>query len=217
MKSTALITLLLALVFNASARKFQHSHEHDSAAASSDFILIVDKNDIKIYERWFAFDSTIKAREIKIVFDIHTRVQSAVDLLRDESQSLRWNPGSSQFRVVQDGDQWTSYVRYDLPWPLSDQDCVLRYNFNARSDSNALINFESASHSYFPVSKDISRISDIRGKWRFTQERQSIHVEYYVTTTPSKSLPRWVTDPIIRNNLLDMMVKFRQLLEALNN
>ncbi|HEY0741540.1 MAG TPA: hypothetical protein VGD40_08760 [Chryseosolibacter sp.] len=216
MKTLFLITTLIACI---PAREIAlHRTTPSDSPLSTDFTLVERRGNIALYERWFLYDSVTKAREIKLVFQVKTNLQSAVNLLRDEPNAHKWNLRTSQFRVVPDSDErWVNYIRYDLPWPLSDHDCVLQYNLQQPSSSTCIVSFETSSHSKFPKTEDASRLSDIRGRWLLKQHHDSVHIEYLVTTVPSSSLPRWVTDPIIRNNLLDTMVKFSKFLEALNN
>jgi hypothetical protein len=213
-----LISVLVVMAFNTNAKKIQNAVKHGSPVAPSGFTLVQKREGIALYERWFPFDSTINAREIKIVFEARSSMGSAINLLRDESSSNKWNPNISKFRVMKEGtNQWISYIRYDLPWPVADHDCVLRYFLDMQSESKSLVSFESGSHRSFPAVSGTSRLADIKGTWQFAQQKESIHIEYSVTTKPSSTLPRWMTDPIVRNNLLDMMVKFRNVLEVINN
>ncbi|MGC1241633.1 MAG: hypothetical protein WA874_08595, partial [Chryseosolibacter sp.] len=57
---------------------------------------------------------------------------------------------------------------------------------------------------------------DISGKWVFTKTVEGFLVEYYITTRPSSTLPTWLTDPIIRNNLAETLRSFSKILEARN-
>lgn len=214
MKTLIVISMLGIIAF----RSYAIDPNDTSPSIASGFTLVEKRENIALYERWFMYDSLTKAREIKLIFEAKADIQTAVNLLRDESHSRQWNLRSSQFLVLrEDNDQWVNYIRYDLPWPVSDHDCVLKYNLQMATNSKCLISFESGSHLHFPKTEKASRLSDIRGNWLMEQHRESIHIEYSVTTIPSSTLPRWVTDPIIRNNLLDTMVKFSNLLEKLTN
>ena len=110
---------------------------------------------------------------------------------------------------------WICNIQYDLPWPLSNQDCVLQYREIYRADK-LVIGFKSIDHPMFPSQKGVMRIHDVQGKWVLTQNVQGIKVEYFISTTPVKTLPKWMTDPIIRNNLIRTMIEFRGILEKAN-
>ena len=112
--------------------------------------------------------------------------------------------------------EWISYIQYDLPWPMENQDCVLQYSASSEENKH-IINFRSIDHEIFPTSKNVTRIEDINGQWIFRPTATGTVVEYSITTTPSPTLPRWVTDPLVRSNLIDTMDEFRNILEMSKN
>jgi len=182
-------------------------------ADTTSFVLVKQDNGISLYERWYPIKPTQKAREIKAMFKVKTDCLAAIDLIRDESQGRKWNKNTEAYKVIPQNDNvWFGYIQYDLPWPVSDQDCVLQYNKNFSGNSMS-IEFRGANHPSFPVHKRIQRIGEINGKWIFTEQDNEILVEYYISTTPSSTLPAWLTDPIIRNNLIETLLSFRQILE----
>lgn len=182
-------------------------------ADTTSFVLVKEDNGIALYERWFSIKPTQRAREIKAMFKVKAHGLAAVDLIRDQSQGRKWNKNTEAYKVIPENDNiWFGYIQYDLPWPVSDQDCVLQYNKNF-SGNSLLIEFKGTQHPSFPVQKKIQRIGDINGKWIFTEQEDEILVEYYISTTPSSTLPAWLTDPIIRNNLIETLLGFRDILE----
>jgi hypothetical protein len=125
-----------------------------------------------------------------------------------------WNPRVKTYKVLSPEEtSWVCYIEYDLPWPVSNQDCVLQYKLLQHSAESVEITFKGMEHPLFPRRKRIERIADIRGRWIFTRTSEGISVEYYISTTPSSTLPSWVTDPIIRNNLIETLASFRKILE----
>jgi hypothetical protein len=182
-------------------------------ADTTSFVLVKEDNGIALYERWYSIKPTQRAREIKATFKVKAHGLAAVDLIRDESQGRKWNRNTEAYKVIPENDNfWFGYIQYDLPWPVSDQDCVLQYNKNL-SGNSLLIEFKGAQHPSFPVQKRIERIGEINGKWIFTEQEGEVFVEYYISTTPSSTLPTWLTDPFIRNNLIETLLGFRQILE----
>lgn len=207
--------LLLAFVFLGTfAGMYGDCFAVSDASDTSDFVLVKERDGIALYERWYATDTDDqRAREVKATFKIKAPTYAAVDLIRDESKGTRWNKNTSVYRVVSaNDDMWFGYVQYDLPWPVSNQDCVLHYRCT-RFRNSVQIAFRDADHPSFPVRKRIQRIPQIEGKWIFTQDGNDVAVEYYVTTLPSSTLPTWLTDPIIRNNLVETLMGFRAILE----
>lgn len=185
----------------------------DKLTDTADFTLVKASGGIALYERWYSLTPHSRAREIKAIFTVRAKPGDAVSLMRDESKGTFWNKTTSVYKVVEKQDsRWISYIQYNLPWPVSNQDCVLQYNQYFSSDTLKVI-FKGIDHPSFPIQGRTQRIQEISGKWLFAKAENGIHVEYYVTTTPNKNLPGWLTDPIIRNNLLETMVAFRDILE----
>lgn len=187
--------------------------EHDTA----DYTLVKKSNGIELYEKWDSIDSETYAREVKAVFTVDTDLKSAAQLLQDQTKGKRWNKASSAYKILKEDDHWVSYIQYDLPWPVRNQDCVLRNTENYVGDSVLTIEFKSVIHSSFPARTNVERIDKVIGKWIFTKTPAGTQVEYFITTTPSKILPAWVTDPIIRNNLLNTLIEFRAILDKRNH
>jgi hypothetical protein len=181
---------------------------------TANFVLVKEDNGIAIYERWYEVRPDLQAREIKATFRANAQPHAAVALLRNESKGRMWNKNTESYRILhQDDNIWFGYIQYDLPWPVSNQDCVLQYSQNLRGNS-LHIEFKETDHPAFPIQKRIHRIPQINGRWIFTEGEQGISVEYYITTTPSATLPTWLTDPIIRNNLIETLQVFRKILEG---
>lgn len=180
---------------------------------TASFILVKENNGISLYERWYSVRPNLLAREIKATFIVNAGTEAALALLKDESKGRDWNRNIEEYKVLPGNKNfWFSYVQYDLPWPVSNQDCVLKYNPYYSADGMKVF-FHNSSHPEFPVQKRIQRIPEIRGKWIFRESAEGLVVEYYITTTPSDTLPTWLTDPIIRNNLIQNLTDFRNILE----
>ena len=181
---------------------------------TANFVLVKKNNGISLYERWYSINASQQAREIKATFTIKTDPYTAVALIKDESRGKQWNKNTQSYKVLSQNDHiWFGYIQYDLPWPVSNQDCVLRYNQN-HSGNVLHVEFENTDHPSFPVRKKIQRIPEINGRWIFTKTNDGVAVEYYISTTPSNTLPTWLTDPIIRNNLIETLQVFRSILES---
>ncbi len=170
-----------------------------------------------MYERWNEITVDHMVREVKVVYTIKASIESAAALITNEDKATQWNKASSMYKIIANKkNEWVSYIQYDLPWPMDNQDCVLQYS--ALSEENKhIISFKSIEHEIFPTSKNVTRIEDINGKWIFKPTATGTVVEYFITTTPSPTLPRWATDPLVRCNLIDTMDEFRNILEMTKN
>lgn len=181
---------------------------------TTDFTLVKRSDGIALYERWYAIGANEEAREVKATFTIRTSPEAALALLKDGSKGQLWNKSTNAYRLLDvRKNTWISYIEYDLPWPVSNQDCVLQYRVNGGTDT-VTVTFLNIEHPALPVRKRVKRIPDIKGKWIFIQTVDGVRVEYYITTKPSDTLPNWLTDPIIRNNLIETLSGFRSILES---
>lgn len=203
------LTLTVGALFCFTAENVAKTSKTDSAR----FVLVKEDDGIALYERWYAVRDGLQAREVKATFTVNAGSEAALALLKDESKGRDWNRNIEEYKVLPgDNNYWFSYIQYDLPWPVSNQDCVLKYNHYYSANGIEVI-FHNIHHPEFPVKKRIQRIPEISGKWIFRESEQGLVVEYYITTTPSDTLPTWLTDPIIRNNLIQNLLDFKNILE----
>ena len=192
--------------------------ELDYYIDSTGYQFLKKVKEIELYEKWYKVSNNQKAREVKAAYTIHVNIETAAALIEDEKKAMQWNKGSRLYRIIpMDDNSWISYIQYDLPWPLDNQDCVLQYNAYYLAFNIIVIDFKSVDHEIFPTLKNVSRLDKVKGRWTFKETSDGTRVEYLITTTPSATLPRWVTDPIVRNNLIETMDEFRDILEGVKN
>ena len=181
---------------------------------TADFTLVKTAHGISLYERWYPITSTESARQVKATFTVRAHSTAALSLLKDGSKGALWNKNTNAYKVVDVyGNSWVSYIQYNLPWPVKNQDCVLQYRVREEADQVSVI-FRNIDHPSFPIKKRVDRIPEIEGKWVFKETDDELRVEYYISTPPSSTLPGWITDPIIRNNLVETLRVFRNMLES---
>lgn len=178
---------------------------------------LVKKDDIvSLYERWIPGHQGENVRELKAVFEVNSSVGEIVSLLQDPALVSRWTTGvmSCTIHPSSVGGEWLYYVRYDIPWPFSNQDCLLRYQLSDPHADTAAITFYSVHDKRFPVPQGFDRITHVRGQWRIISEgADKVKVIYLITTDRSKQIPRWVSDPVIHLNVFNTMTHFKRLLE----
>lgn len=185
---------------------------------SSGFLLVKKAKGIELYEKWHEVATNRMTREVKVVYSMNATIESAAALIENENKATQWNKSSSMYKIIpKDENSWVSYIQYNLPWPMDNQDCVLEYSVSSLKENHIIIDFKSIVHEIFPTSNNVVRITDIKGKWIFRETTTGTVVEYSITTMPSPTLPRWVTDPLVRNNLIDTMDEFRNILETAKN
>lgn len=187
-------------------------------ADTSEFKLVKQNKAITLYERWIPGAGGENVREIKAVFLVKAGVPAVIGLFKDQSRGMQWNTNASDYKIASQADEqhWITYIRYNIPWPMDDQDCCLLYQYHNLSGATnaAEVIFESTADSRFPLPDKTTRITGTRGKWIMEPATGGqIKITYMVTTDRSKKVPRWVSDPIIHDNLFKTMTRFKDLLE----
>ena len=179
---------------------------------AEEFRLVKQSENIFLYERWIAAaGNDEKVREIKAVFLVRASREELISLLKDPVKGREWNVNAKEYRVLPlpEANRWISYIRYDIPWPFDNQDCCLAFE-----STDSEVSFQSTRHSAFPEKAGIMRLSGTRGKWLLENMHSgNVKVTYLITTDRSRKIPRWVSDPIVHNNLIKTMLKFKTLAE----
>jgi hypothetical protein len=109
---------------------------------------------------------------------------------------------------------WMEYSYHDIPWPVSDQDHFLKYTIEEFVPEKSLfITFESRQNEALaPVRKGVTRMV-LSGSWKWEQiSACETKVTYRILSRPI-GIPKWLTDPIIRNNIMTTIEEYIALLE----
>lgn len=187
-------------------------------ASAADFELVKKEQNIALYERWINHNGNT-VRELKVDFIARAvSAENVIALLKDPVKGTQWNKNAKSFKVAYtlNDAAWLTYTRYKIPWPMNDQDCSLKYYFNKSELNRTLCNiyFESVKTEKFPVIDNVTRITGTRGKWVVEKAREgSIKITYQVVTDKSASVPRWISDPVIHENIFKTIAAFKKLLE----
>lgn len=187
-----------------------------ASSGEEDFTFIKAQGEVRLYERWLEIEPGRKGREMKAEFTVPQGTAAVAALLRDEGKAKDWIQRASACRLVSEANDqsWLAYVHYGLPWPISDQDCLLRYELKQQGGQTRIA-FRSVANSSFPPKSRVKRMKGIVGSWLLTpQAGNRTKITYTIMTTETPTLPRWVTDPHVQSNLLDTMNAFFALLKG---
>jgi len=183
------------------------------------FELVRHEDSILVYERWVTFpgsDPPITAREVKSEFFIKGDIHNALSLIKDEARIDIWQKHVSQFKVYPHTDSvWYEYSYHDIPWPVSDQDHFLEYTVQDPVESDGIfITFQTVRNDKLaPVKAGVSRMT-LSGSWYFQEITPGkLKATYRILSMPG-NLPRFLTDPVIRNNLMTTVRAYINLLES---
>ena len=182
------------------------------------FELVRNDDNILLYERWVTFPKSnppVTAREVKSEFYIKADMHDALALMRDESRIGDWQKHVSEFRIYPQTDSvWYEYSYHDIPWPVSDQDHFLQYKIDKIVPGKSVfLTFESKDiPSIAPVRKGVTRMQ-LSGSWTLEQIGPYRTKATYRILSKPIGIPKWLTDPIIRNNIMTTIEEYVALLE----
>jgi hypothetical protein len=185
---------------------------------TDEFALVKSEDDIFIYERWITFpksDPPVNAREVKGEFHFNNTIDQAVRLLQDEKLIQKWQDHVSDFKVFKlpDTTRWYEYSYHDIPWPVSDQDHLLIYKIESFENGELFITFETVTDEKMaPIKRGVTRMK-LSGSWTFANAGPSrVKATYRILSMPM-NIPKFLTDPIIRNNMMTTIQEFIALME----
>jgi hypothetical protein len=187
-------------------------------AQASEYKLIKQQGNTSLYERWIPHPGE-DVRELKAVFTVNAGIDKIISLLQNQQLGMQWNKNASRYKIVRSGksNEWITYIRYDMPMMMDDQECCLSYTVSNLSSNNGtgyVVTFSSTTSALFPVHDGIKRITGIRGKWLLERiDDNKVSVTYIISSDRNKNIPRFVSDPIIRDNLFKTMNNFKSLAE----
>lgn len=193
---------------------FTNGQDHEG------FVLVKKDGTTRIFERWIIFPNSeppIEAREVKGEFFFHNTMFAGLNLIQDEKKIQRWQKHVSEFKVYpqpEDTTSWLEYSYHDIPWPVSDQDHLLRYTIHEIIPGKSLfITFESRQNETLaPLRKGVTRM-ELSGSWKWEQVSPGkTKVTYRILSKPI-GIPKWLTDPIIRSNIMTTIEEYVALLE----
>ncbi len=186
------------------------------ASNGNNFEFLFKENNISLYERWILNASGQSVRELQAVFYVQSDMNTIEQVLKSAYLGKKWNLNASDYAVRSQSkaNEWVTYVRYDLPWPMDDQDGCLSYSSNRISNNAMEIKFQSTDHKDFPHVKGVQRITGIKGKWLVEKVGNEWKITYNISSNPSSSIPRYISDPFVRNNLIETLSEFRQLVKV---
>lgn len=185
---------------------------------ASEFKIVKKQGNIVLYERWITGSTGESVRELKAEFSVKSNSENVIDLLKNQPEGTKWNMNALMYKIAKTSheDEWINYIKYGMPAMMDDQECCLWYKVSPSfsGQQNVVIKFQSTLSPLFPVSPDVKRITGVKGEWILQQQsNKSLKVTYFITSDKSSNIPRFVSDPIIRGNLLKTIESFRDLLE----
>lgn len=102
----------------------------------------------------------------------------------------------SQKLLKHEGDQSWTYTQFNMPWPVTPRDSVLRVTTVQEADGSLVRNL-AGEPTYMPGEKGFVRVSQVAGYWKLVPKGDSTQVTYQVHTEPGGSVPSWLANKFV--------------------
>lgn len=190
------------------------SLKNEPESGKSTFELSRSNKSISIFTRWIPATETRQTRQLKAEFYLDCFATDVLSVLQDETTYTSWmKAAKSYYRLMTvDAYQWYSYVQFSIPWPLNNQDCILKYSILENPEIGQTKITLKSEPAFLETFEGVERISHMEAVWIITQVGPSkTHVEYLVYSKQEPKFPTWITDPLIQKNLLKTMDALRNV------
>ena len=184
------------------------------AQGEAKYVFIKKQNNISLYYRWINLPDKRQVRELKAELEIVSTPEEIIGVIKSEKLAMNWMKGACEVKNLEKpgNNLWHTYIQYDIPWPLSNQDCIIRYKLETVGNHYQID--MTGVPKYISEKKDITRIQHLEGSWIIVPtNRNTCKVIYSVFSNQAPKFPRWITDPIIQGNLISTMEAFRSTVE----
>jgi hypothetical protein len=188
----------------------------EKAASTGAYTLVKTDQNISIYTKWIPMNETVSTRKVKAVFSVNAGIDEVLTLIARDGSYVKWMSGVSEYTRVKsvDAAHWYSYIKYGLPWPLADQDCIIKYEVERSGDGKTAHVMVTGQPDYVPVKSKVTRIPHLECEWVIRQTGDGrVAIEFSQYSKQAPKFPRWVTDPIIQKTLIKTIVAFKSELE----
>lgn len=218
-KTTTLLVLLVFLLntgFKKESRSNFFSNDPSTIDVNAKFNLVRSDDNISIYTRWIPVTETRSTRQLKAEFVIDCPAEKVVSVLRDEKSYTKWMKATKTYYRLKtiNENQWYSYVQFSIPWPLNNQDCILKYEVHECADPSKIEITLAGEPDFLQTYEGVERISHMEGSWVITKiGAGKSRVEYLVYSKQAPKFPTWITDPLIQKNLLKTMNALRDIVK----
>jgi hypothetical protein len=211
----SLIWMLTGSQFSTFARNSQQDDNSyirwiAELADCRDWEKVRDEKGVKIRTRWLLFGDTVKTREISLSFITDADTKDILVNLMQPEKVMKWNEGVRSFQLLKnEGSTWITHTVYDIPYPLSQQDLVVR-NVMLQEGKRTVI-LVTALPGYISLLENINRQQLYFGKWELSPSGNGFtEVKFSAVSFSKSGIPRFIRDPIVFNRLFNSFLKLKE-------
>jgi hypothetical protein len=156
--------------------------------------LVHDSGGVRVERRDYAGSAL---QEIRGTTRVRATLNAVMALLKDAPFNARWVYRSGGARILEEHGFHQAYVYgvVDAPWPMSDRDTVVRFDYRQDPQTRVIridiINFPD----FIPAREGLVRVPDFGGFWQLRPEPDGrVEVTYQVYGDPGGFIPVWLAN-----------------------
>lgn len=167
------------------------------------------KKGVSLKYRWLNLKDDKRTRQLKLSFKSHKSVDELMQLIKHSDLISKWNSSVRKQILLDDIDStWVSHTVFAIPYPLNQQDLVVR-NKVIKKEDVVLVDAYSIPNHIKELEKT-KRQQFYLSQWRFMNEEDGImNVEFSLVSMSKSSIPRWIRDPIVLNRLINSFIELK--------
>lgn len=188
----------------------------DCMAAEKPWEKIETRDDITLYERWFKGENNVDVKERKGEMVVRASMSQVLETLCNPAQMPLWmeNVQESYFIRRLSDQEWYSYTRFSLPWPLQNRDLICYSRLNRPNSRTATIDMSSREWT-IPPKQDVKRLTHYKAIWKIADiGNGTLCISFAAQTSKPPEFPRFLQEPLVRGAFLRSLVKLKLILDG---
>ena len=178
---------------------------------AKDWQLEKSKNGITVYS-YLAEGESLK--QLKSHTVIKTSMASIVSVLTDADAYKNWIYKCSVSKKMKkmNESEMVYYTINDAPWPVLNRELYVHNKMFQDKKTGIVYSISKPlPNNIIPAKKNIIRVTDFYGKWKFTPLKNGeIAVDYFLQLDPAGKLPSWVVNMTLEIGPYQTLLAFKE-------
>jgi len=181
----------------------------ETIVVAQEWELIRDEDGVEVY---YKAPNSKGIIEVKAIETLETNLSTLVAVLIDFENYVNWKESCKYAKVIStiSSSDIVYYYQTDLPWPISDRDCVLRFKYSQDSTTKVVNAKATCASGYMPVDEDYERDYDNVVIWTLTPlSNGKVKVYNYLAFKVNDSFPDWLVKQAVDSGPFNTMVNLQ--------
>ncbi|MGM0613882.1 MAG: START domain-containing protein [Bacteroidota bacterium] len=171
-------------------------------ASGDDWELRKDKNEIQVFTKKREASNIFK---YKVKTKVQASVQKVYEQVIDFNENLKYMElvDSLSFLKHRKNKRYINYIRFDMPWPVTNREMVMDMNVEILEDRIRLVSEDLPD--YLEKNKEYVQIEEFHEEWTIKESRDTDKTQIIIIgwVNPGGNIPTWIV------NLFSVRTPFR--------